>query len=86
MLSEAIVAGYADEFTRAVLLKSCQEILTPCASAEVLAHMKVTPPNFSKKVIMAFASGDAASETIETSRQNYPAGYSHNAPKGPRIL
>eukprot|EP00959_Pyramimonas_sp_CCMP1952_P021370 450703-Pyramimonas_sp.AAC.1 len=48
--------------------------------------MKVTPQNFSKKVIMAFPSGDAASETIETSRKNYPAGYTYNTPKGLRLL
>eukprot|EP00959_Pyramimonas_sp_CCMP1952_P294543 6160917-Pyramimonas_sp.AAC.1 len=86
MLSKAIVVGCADEFTRAVVLKSCQEILTSCASAEVLAQVKVTPQNFSKKVILAFPSGDAASETIETFRKNYPAGYSYNTPKGPRFL
>eukprot|EP00959_Pyramimonas_sp_CCMP1952_P026144 548694-Pyramimonas_sp.AAC.1 len=48
--------------------------------------MKVTPQNFPKNVIVAFPSGDAASETIETFRKNSPDGYSYTTPKGPRIL
>eukprot|EP00959_Pyramimonas_sp_CCMP1952_P306205 6408412-Pyramimonas_sp.AAC.1 len=85
LLSKATVVGYAVELIRAILLKSCQEILTSCASAEVLAQMKVTPQNFSKRVIIAFPSGDAAYETIDTFRQNYPDGYSYTTPDGPSL-
>ena len=44
------------------------------------------PQNFSKKVILAFPSGDAATETIETFRKNYPEGFPYTTPKGPRAL